>query len=138
MKNRFFTFLGFTVATVGVITYFHLQKRLNVPEVLAGITSAVYFSVIFAAGLFGGIWIFNLRKTPVRPTVLAAITGFNSGLISWLLIYLLWLLPLMNLLKHYVFVINSVLIFCAGVVINKVPIYGSNKNSHQEQKDFFS
>ena len=133
MKARLLTTLGFALSTIAIITFLHVQKSPGTNEALDGILSGAYFTLIFATGLFGGIWIFNLRPAPMRAPVIALITGLNCGLLSWFLIYALWLLPWSQqpFLAAHAFTINSVFIFCVGVVMNKLPLYKIKKEVHQ-------
>jgi hypothetical protein len=132
LRVRLFTLLGFSLATVAIITYLHLQKLPSMGQALDGFLSGLYFSGMFATGLFGGVWIFSLRASPSRSTILALLTGFNAGLVSWLLIYLFWLLPSSGFIARFAFMVNSILIFCIGVLINRLPIYHDIQNESED------
>lgn len=132
MKSRFFTLLGYTLATIAVITYLRVQHVPSISEAFDGIVPGLYFSGIFAIGLFGGLWIFAMRPANTLSPLLALMRGFNAGLISWLLIFLLWFVPWMTVLDRYAYIINSNLIFCVGVMMNKLPIYSILKDESEE------
>ena len=135
MKARLYTTLGFAFSTVSILTYLHIQRFPSIIEALDGILSGFYFVFIFAGGIYGGMWIFNLHPTRMRSPILTVMTGLNVGLISWFLIYALWLMPKINqqhFLASNAFVINSVFLFCVGVLLNLLPLYKIKTNPKNE------
>jgi hypothetical protein len=135
MKARFYTTLGFAFSTISIMTFLHIQRFPSIGEALDGLFSGLYFVSIFAGGIYGGMWIFNLRPARMRSPILTVMTGLNAGLISWFLIYALWLMPKINqqlLLVSNAFVLNSVFLFCVGVLLNVLPLYKIKTNSNDE------
>ncbi len=123
LRIRLLTLTGFAAATITVLVYLHVQQRAAWTIAVDGLLSGLYFSGVFAVGWFGGLWIYSLPPAIRCSPVLALMSGFNAGLISWLGIYLLWLVPFVHAWNDIALVINSNLIFTIGVVMNKVPIY---------------